>query len=95
MKLRVHCGARADRLVEKWIVSLVKTCPLPVRAIAFWCDVGMRLKGLQLSECEPAVPLSAFDRTHYDTMLTRVGMRKRGSVGIVRAPLGAPIPKSA
>lgn len=83
MKLVVHCGGpRAEKLVEKWIVSLVKVIPLPVIGIAFWCDVGMRLKGLQLSECEPHVKLSAFDRTHYNTMLARVGMKvKRGPVG--------------
>lgn len=78
MKLRIHCGPRAERLVEKWIVSLVKVTPLPITGIAFWCDVGTRLNGLQLSECEPHVTLSAFDRAHYDTMLKRVGMKRGG-----------------
>lgn len=84
MKLVVHCGCGpcAEELVEKWIVSLVKVTPLPITGISFWCDVGMRLKGLQLSECEPHVMLSAFDRAHYNTMLKRVGMKvKRGPVG--------------
>lgn len=97
MKLVVHCGRpRAELLVEKWIVALVKTCPFPVSGIAFWCDVGMRLSGLQLSECEPYVTLSASDRAHYDTMLKRVGMKvKRGSVDSVRRAVGAPSPTNA
>lgn len=78
MKLRVHCGPRAEQLVERWIVSLVRVSPLPITGIGFWCDVGTRLSGLQLSECEPHVKLSAFDRTRYDTMLARVGMKKGG-----------------
>lgn len=82
IKMVVYMGQqRSKRLASAWIRVLANMSKVPVRAIAFWADVAMRLDGLEPNTKTLPTSLTAFDRTRFDSMRKRVGVGYRRTVG--------------